>query len=217
MRLLHCHLLIPQITHASLFIQRGQGSATMTTSASDCRPPINTSSTCVWLLCVCVCACASGAKGFFYKIRYRLFVHYQKTSWINLTKCFSKTLNCHGLFCISPGCFLRDYQIKEVRTTCSAKALFRGFVGFFFEQNQKKKAVKALYFSKMLGNLTPEGLIPSRVFVWLTTFWSYCYRGGWSKDSTSFKPTKKKEAILGFFCPQSQVMVHDSRAAETRV
>lgn len=41
-------LLPPQsfINIVSLFIQRGQGSATMTTSASDCRPPINTSDTC---------------------------------------------------------------------------------------------------------------------------------------------------------------------------
>lgn len=43
-----CQLLPPQsfINTVSLFIQRGQGSATMTTSASDHRPPINTSDTC---------------------------------------------------------------------------------------------------------------------------------------------------------------------------
>ena len=45
-----CQLLPPQsfINIVSLFIQREQGSATMTTDASDCRPPINTSDTCVW-------------------------------------------------------------------------------------------------------------------------------------------------------------------------
>ena len=45
-----CQLLPPQsfINIVSLFIQREQGSATMTTDASDCRPPISTSDTCVW-------------------------------------------------------------------------------------------------------------------------------------------------------------------------
>lgn len=41
-----CQLLSAQsLLRACLF--RGQGSATMTTRASDCRPPINTSDTCV--------------------------------------------------------------------------------------------------------------------------------------------------------------------------
>lgn len=48
---LACQLLppFPFINIVSLFIQRGQGSATMTTVASiDCRPPIHTSDTCVF-------------------------------------------------------------------------------------------------------------------------------------------------------------------------
>lgn len=90
-----------------------------------------------------------------------------------------------------------------MRTTCSAKTLFRGFGFFFFWFFfiYIKKAVKAPHCSNILWNLRPEGLFPSRVFVLLTTFWSHCYRGGWSKDLTQ----QKIKGNTGIFAPNHRL------------
>lgn len=68
-----------------LFIQGGQGCTTMTTGASDCRPPINTSDTCVW------------RERILQNERLPLFVHNTENAACiktPLTKCSSRMLNC---------------------------------------------------------------------------------------------------------------------------
>lgn len=92
---------ITTIIHASLFIHRGQGSATMTTGASDCRPPINKSDTHVFVWV--------GLQN----ERRALFVHKQNVSWIKKKKILWPNAVHKLLFAcelsVSLACFRSDY------------------------------------------------------------------------------------------------------------